>query len=218
VVEGFDNFIRGILGPRHGRAFAPYIMTLFLFILLNNLMGLVPLLKSSTSSLVLTASLAILTFVIVQATALVNLGPWKYLYHLLGEPKGALMWCLAPLFLFLHVIGELARPLSLALRLFGNILGEDILLGAFLAMGVGLAAFVGVPAPAPGFPLHFPFMFLVLLTSTIQALVFSLLTTIYILLVLPHDEHHGEEHGEAEALHATEHGAGHTAHGEASPA
>ena len=52
----------------------------------------------------------------------------------------------------------------------------------------------GVYPPAPGIPLHFPFMFLVMLTSTIQALVFSLLTTIYILLVLPHGhEEHGEE-------------------------
>jgi F-type H+-transporting ATPase subunit a len=194
VVELFHNFVIGILGPHHGRRFAPYIATLFIFILVNNLMVLVPFLKAPTSSLVLTGSLALLTFVIVQATALIHLGPLGYLYHLMGEPKGLIMWLLMPLFLVLHVIGELARPVSLSLRLFGNVLGEDILLGAFLLMGVALAGTLGIHPPIPGFPLHFPFMFLVILTSTIQALVFALLSTIYILLVLPHDEHH--EHGE----------------------
>jgi len=193
TIEGFDRFICDILGPKHGRIFAPYVMTLFLFLLVNNLMILVPFLKSSTSSLVLTGSLAALTFVIVQVTALTNLGPLGYLYHLMGEPVGVVMWILSPLFFVLHVIGELARPVSLALRLFGNILGEDILLGAFLMMGVALAGTLGIHPPAPGFPFHFPFMFLVILTSTIQALVFSLLTTIYILLVLPHDTHHDHE-------------------------
>lgn len=194
LVEGFDRFVRGILGEKQGRRFAPYIATLFLFILINNLMVLVPFFKAATSSLVLTGSLALLTFLIVQATALVELGPLGYLYHLCGSPRSVIEWCLAPLFLVLHIIGELARPVSLALRLFGNVLGEDILLGAFVLMGVGLASVFGVYPPAPGIPLHFPFLFLVMLTSTIQALVFSLLTTIYILLVLPHGhEEHGEE-------------------------
>lgn len=193
LVEGFDRFVCGILGEKQGRRFAPYIATLFLFILINNLMVLIPFFKAATSSLVLTGSLALLTFVIVQATALIELGPLGYLYHLCGSPRSVIEWCLAPLFLVLHIIGELARPVSLALRLFGNVLGEDILLGAFVLMGVGLASVFGVYPPAPGIPLHFPFMFLVILTSTIQALVFSLLTTIYILLVLPHGH---EEHGE----------------------
>jgi len=118
---------------------------------------------------------------------------------------------MSPLFFVLHIIGELAKPVSLALRLFGNILGEDILLGAFLMMGLMVTAAIGgdhLPAWSPGIPLHFPFLFLVLLTSTIQALVFSLLTTIYILLVLPHDEHHDEAGHEAAA---GDRAAGHTA-------
>jgi F-type H+-transporting ATPase subunit a len=79
----------------------------------------------------------------------------------------------------------------------GNILGKDILLGSFLFMGI---AIVGVIAPGAdsyfGLPLSLPFYFLAILLSTIQALIFALLSTIYILLVLPHDhDHHGEEHG-----------------------
>lgn len=220
IIEGFDNFIVDILGPKHGRRFAPYIMALFLFILVNNLMVLVPFMASATSSLVLTGSLALLTFVIVQFTAVINLGPLGYFYHLLGEPQGKIMWIISPLLFALHVIGELARPVSLSLRLFGNVLGEDILLGAFMVMGIGLAGWVGIHPPAPGIPLHFPFMFLVLLTSTIQALVFSLLTTIYILLVLPHDHGHDEEELTEKAHSAVAAGStpGHTTtHGDEAP-
>jgi len=193
IVGGANRFIASILGEEMGRRFAPYIVTLFFFILLNNIMVIFPFMKSSTSSLVLTGSLALLTFVIVQSTALIKLGPFGYLYHLAGEPKGAIMWALAPLFLVLHIIGEIAKPISLSLRLFGNVLGEDVLLGVFLMLGMAVAATIGIHPPLPGFPLHFLVYPLVFLGSAIQALVFSLLTTIYILLVLPHEHEHEEE-------------------------
>src|SRR5690606_24744318 len=109
-----------------------------------------------------------------------------------GSPKDAIGWFLSPLFLVLEMISDfLAKPLSLSLRLMGNILGKDILLGAFLGMGISL---VGVISPELsgyfGIPLTIPFYFLGLLLSTIQALVFSLLTMIYITMVLPHDHDH----------------------------
>ena len=81
-------------------------------------------------------------------------------------------------------IGELAKPFSLALRLFGNITGEDTLIAVFVVFGVAILSFSPV-----GLPLQIPFYFLGLLLSTIQALVFTLLSTIYILLMLPHEEH-----------------------------
>lgn len=204
TVEAFRDFVCSLLGDSMGRRFAPYIAALFIYILINNLMGLVPFLKPATSSLVTTGSLAILTFLIVQATAIAKQGPGGYLFHLAGEPKGAVMWIMSPLFFVLHIIGEFAKPVSLALRLFGNILGKDILLGAFVLLGIGLVSGLGVRAPLPGAPLHFPFLLLGLLLSAIQALVFSLLTTIYILLVLPHGDH---DHGGEEAAAAEEGGA-----------
>lgn len=192
LVETFDQFICGILGREHGRRFLPFLGTLFLFIWLNNLAGMVPFFMAPTSQIQTTAALALCVFCYVQYVALTELGPKAYLYHLAGEPSGVVMWCMSPLFLLLHLIGELAKPLSLALRLFGNILGEDILLGSFMLMGAAIMAFLGLGWI--GVPLHFPFFFLSLLLGTIQALVFTLLSTIYILLVLPHETH--EPHGE----------------------
>ena len=84
----------------------------------------------------------------------------------------------------MHIIGELAKPFSLSLRLFGNITGEDTLIAVFIMLGISVMAFSPV-----GLPLQIPFYFLGLLLSTIQALVFALLSTIYILLMLPHEEH-----------------------------
>jgi F-type H+-transporting ATPase subunit a len=87
----------------------------------------------------------------------------------------------------MHIIGEIAKPFSLALRLFGNITGEDILVAAFVGLGISALAFVGSPV---GLPFNVPFILLGILLSTIQALVFTLLSTIYILMMLPHEEHH----------------------------
>jgi F-type H+-transporting ATPase subunit a len=94
---------------------------------------------------------------------------------------------MVPLMLPLHVIGEIARPVSLSLRLFGNIMGEDVLIAAFTGLGVMTLAAVGSPV---GIPLEFPFIFLGLLLSTIQALVFTLLSAIYFSQMLPHEEEH----------------------------
>jgi F-type H+-transporting ATPase subunit a len=96
----------------------------------------------------------------------------------------------------IHIIGELAKPVSLSCRLFGNIFGEDMLLVGFAGLGISLFSVIGLHALPFGIPFHFPFLFLALLTSLIQALVFSILSTIYFLLMLPHDHGH-----EAEAQH-----------------
>jgi len=98
---------------------------------------------------------------------------------------------LVPLNLPLHIIGELAKPLSLSLRLFGNISGEDMLLAIFVGLGISITAILHPPAWMPGLPLQLPFIFLALLTSFVQALVFTLLSTIYFSLMTHHEE---EEH------------------------
>jgi len=104
-----------------------------------------------------------------------------------GSPGDVVTWCMVPLMFPLHVIGELAKPLSLSLRLFGNITGEDVLIAVFVGLGVSILSFSPV-----GIPLQLPFYFLGLILSTVQALVFALLSTIYILLMLPHEEHAAE--------------------------
>ncbi len=188
-VEGFSNFIEGILGRENGRRYVPFLGTLFVYIWWMNLFGLVPLMRSPTSMLSTTAGLAVCVFFYVQWTGIRRLGLGKYLLHLAGDPKDVVGWALSPLMLPLHVIGELSRPVSLSLRLFGNILGEDILLGVFAGLGVAILAFMKLPI---GVPLHLPFILLAMLMSTVQALVFTLLSTIYILQMLPHD--HAESH------------------------
>jgi F-type H+-transporting ATPase subunit a len=123
----------------------------------------------------------------VQYAGIRNLGLIGYFHHLAGSPRSVVEWVLVPLNLPLHIIGELARPVSLSLRLFGNITGEDMLLAIFATLGVSLLSFTHAPI---GIPLHLPFIFLALLTSFVQALVFTLLTTIYFSLMSTHDEEH----------------------------
>ncbi len=187
LIDGFRSFILGILGPS-GDRYVPFLGTLFIYIWFMNLFGLVPLMRSPTSALNTTAGLAICVFLYVQFTGLTRLGPKKYLLHLAGDPRDVVGWCLVPLMLPLHVIGEFAKPVSLSLRLFGNILGEDVLIGVFAGLGVALLAFSKLPV---GLPLHVPFILLAMLLSTVQALVFTLLSTTYIMQMLPHDDDEG---------------------------
>lgn len=190
LIGGLDSFIRGVIGPE-GRKYVPFLGTVGLYIYVMNIFGLVPLMKSPTSVLNTTAAMAITVFLYVQWTGFRTNGVAGYLKHLAGDPKDVVGWCMVPLMLPLHIIGELAKPLSLGLRLFGNIMGEELLLAVFAGLGVAMVAAFGLPYL--GIPLHLPFMFLGLLTTLIQAVVFMLLSTIYIALVLPHHDH--GEHG-----------------------
>ena len=184
AIEGLDNFVKGVLGP-DGRRFVPFLGTLFLYIYLQNILGLFPLMFTPTSVVNSTLAMSLIVFVTVQVVAIRSHGVGGYLWHLAGEPRDAVGWGMAPLMLPLHVVGELAKPVSLALRLFGNMMGGELLLAVFMGLGVMVLAATHLPL---GFPLHLPFMFLELLTTLVQALVFTLLSTIYISLVLPHPE------------------------------
>ena len=178
IVGGLDDFVCGILGPS-GRRFVPFIGTIFLYILVMNLIGLVPFFKSPTSSWSVTLALAICVFFFVQYTAIRELGILGYLDHLSGKPRGGLAWSvIMPLFMLaLHILGEMIRPLSLSLRLRSNIWGDDVLLAVLAGFGL------------QGIPLLFFNTVSALIAGMVQAVVFSLLSTIYIALVLPEEEH-----------------------------
>ncbi len=186
VVESLAGLVTSVLGEK-GRKFIPFIGTLFVYIFCMNLIGLIPGMFSSTAKLNTTLALAICVFLYVQFTGLRSFGILGYLHHLAGSPKSTVEWCLVPLNMPLHIIGELAKPISLSLRLFGNISGEDMLLAIFVTLGVSVMSFTHLPI---GLPLHLPFIFLAILTSFVQALVFTLLTTIYFSLMSHHDEDH----------------------------
>jgi len=183
IVDGLDNLVCGVLGKEEGRRYLPFVGTLFLFILSMNLAGLVPGLKSPTSRFEMTFSLAFCVFCFVQWTGIQRRGIKGYVDHFLGEPRDLVGWLLSPLMLFIHGIGEIVKPVSLALRLFGNIMGEDTLLGVFVALGALTMAWSHLPV---GLPLHLPFIFLALIFSMVQALVFTMLSMIYIYMMLPH--------------------------------
>jgi F-type H+-transporting ATPase subunit a len=193
LVEKLYDFVVGILGPKYGRRYVPYLGSLFIYILAMNLFGLIPFMDSPTSSLNVTVGLALCTFLYVQYTGIRELGVLGYVDHMAGSPRSAISWAMVPIMVPVHLIGELAKPVSLSCRLFGNVFGEDMLLVAFTSLGVATLSFVHSPI---GIPWQLPFLGLALLTSTIQALVFTVLSTIYFLLMLPH-----EDHGHEEAVH-----------------
>jgi F-type H+-transporting ATPase subunit a len=177
IVENLQKFVLNILGPQ-GEKYVPFLGTLFLYILVMNWLVLVPLMKAPSSNFNITVALAICVFVLVQYLNIKNYGILGFLYHMAGSPKGFIGWALVPLMFPIELLTQFTRPVTLALRLFGNVLGEDILIGAFALFGVTLlAAYTPI-----GLPLQIPFMFLALLTGLMQALVFTLLSTIYILL------------------------------------
>ncbi len=174
---GLDDFLEGILGAK-GRRFTPFIGTLFIYILLMNLAGLIPFVKSPTVSWSNTLALGICVFVYVQYTGIRELGLLGYLDHLAGKPRGGFAFTLIlPAFMVsLHMIAELVRPISLSLRLRSNIWGDDMLIGILAGFGF------------KGLLLLLLNMMTAVLTSVVQAGVFCLLTTVYISLVLNHEE------------------------------
>jgi F-type H+-transporting ATPase subunit a len=159
IIGGLEEFMVDITGEE-GRAFYPYIATCFLFILFCNLIGLLPGFFSPTANINTPLALALCTFVFTHYLGVKYHGV-KYIKHFLGP----IPW-LAPLFLPIELIGHSARVLSLTLRLFGNIMGEDLVLAILLLL-------------AGKFLAPLPMMFLAVFTSAVQAFIFTLLSMMY---------------------------------------
>jgi F-type H+-transporting ATPase subunit a len=183
-VETLRGLIVEVLGV-HGDKYLPFLGTLFIYILCMNIAGMLPFMKSPSSNLNITAALAICVFVLVQFLNIRNMGIFGFMYHLAGSPKNLVEWMIAPLMFPIELLIQLSRPVTLSLRLFGNVLGEDILIAVFALFGIALVSSLESPV---GLPLQIPFMLFGLLTSLMQALVFTLLSTVYIMLSMPHSE------------------------------
>ena len=183
LYEYFDDFVKGLIGPTY-KKYVPLIATSFIYILTMNLAGLIPAWASPTANINVTAGMAIVIVAYVQYEGLRANGIVGYLKHFAGEP-----WWLAPLNFPIHVVGEVARVLSLAMRLFGNIFGEDVVIVILIILA---GMFTG-----GWFPVQAPMYLLAIFTSLVQALVFSLLTCVYIALATTHEDGHGhQEHGQ----------------------
>ncbi len=169
-VEGMYNFMAGII-PGDVRPHVPLIATLFIYILFSNWIGNIPGFISPTSNWNTTIAPAIVVFVYYHFWGIKKHGLIKYLKHF-GGP----VWWMAPVMFVLETIGHFARILSLSIRLFGNIMGEETL---------SLILFTLVPLILP-----IPFMFASLFFGFIQALVYTLLSTVYIALAVEESEEH----------------------------
>ena len=159
LIGGLEEFMVDITGEE-GRAFFPYIATLFIYILTCNLIGLIPGFFSPTANINTTLSMALCTFIFTHYLGIKYHGV-KYIKHFLGPVPA-----LAPLFLPIEIIGHLARIMSLTLRLFGNIMGEDLVLAILLAL-------------AGSFLAPLPMIILAVFTSVVQAFIFALLSMMY---------------------------------------
>ncbi len=165
------------IGP-DGRRYLPLIATLGLFILLGNYAGLVPGLMAPTANINVTVGLAITTWTYYHFQGFKKQGAVNYLKHF-AVPPGAPVW-MAPMMLIIELISHTSRLLSLSLRLFGNIFGEElviVILGSIIPFIVPL-----------------PMMFLGLITGGLQAFIFVLLSIIYLQAAVA-VEHEHDAHG-----------------------
>jgi len=181
VVTALRGLVTGIMGPR-GADFVPFIGTLFIYIALMNLMGLIPGFMSPTSNLNITAGLALIVFVVVQYYGFREQGLGYLKHFIAGVPPQFPYILLAPLVFAVHLVGELCRPVTLALRLFGNLMAEEMVVLILIGLVAGMARH-WIPIP-----IQLPNMALGLLVSLVQAAIFSMLATVYLDGVVRHVE------------------------------
>ncbi|HET7237407.1 MAG TPA: F0F1 ATP synthase subunit A [Terrimicrobiaceae bacterium] len=218
VVEFLYDMLEGIVGKHMvARAFS-LLATLFIFILFANWFGLlpgvgsigwgenvpghgfevrVPLLRPTTADLNMTLGMAVVAFCLWLYWTISEVGVWGFLVHTFGPKgglKGAMKLIFAIIFFFvgvIEVVSIMVRPVSLSLRLFGNVFAGETLLSSMITLGNTL----GLPAVVTyvmSLIVPVPFYFLELLVGLLQALVFTLLCAVYIQLSTSHDEE--EEH------------------------
>jgi F-type H+-transporting ATPase subunit a len=156
IVVAIDEAISAV-APEHGRQIMPFIATLWLFLIVANLVGLIPELHSPTRDLSVTSALAVVVFFSVHWFGIKTLGLKNYLHHYLTP---------SPILLPFHIISEFTRTLALAIRLFGNMMSLEM-----AAMLILLVA--GFLAPIPILMLH-------IIEALVQAYIFGMLALIYL--------------------------------------
>lgn len=166
IVEFHRDLLISIAG-KNGDKYASFVSAVFIYILAMNLLGLIPGFIPPTSNINVNAGAAIIVFLYYNYTGFKEHGI-SYLGHFLGPVK-----LIAPLFLIIEIISHVFRPVTLSVRLLGNMYSDHMVLEMFLHL---------IPV---GFPVAFLFMGLIV--SFVQAFVFSMLTAIYITLATSHE-------------------------------
>jgi F-type H+-transporting ATPase subunit a len=182
-VRAMIGLLEQWIGPK-GARYLPLVGTLFVFILIGNYMGLVPGLMAPTSNINVTLGCALTIWVYYHFQGVKEQGPLNYLKHFALPPGAPVL--MAPLMFVIEIISHLSRVMSLSLRLFGNIFGEELVI---------IILFSIIP-----FLIPLPMMLLGLITGGLQAFIFALLSIIYlqgaVAVEHAHDEHgHDAPHG-----------------------
>ena len=168
------------VGP-HGEAFVPFGLTLFFFILTANLLGLIPYGATATGNIAVTATLALITFVVVEITGIRTQGA-GYLGTLFYWNKELPLYVRIPMFVIMspvEMIGKLAKPFALAIRLFANMTAGHIVVLALIGL---IFAFRSIASGAP-FLMAIGIMMLELFVALLQAYIFTLLSSVFIGLI-----------------------------------
>jgi F-type H+-transporting ATPase subunit a len=165
IIGGLEDFTVATIGEK-GRKIFPLLCGIFLFILVQNLLGLMPFCDAPTANINTNAAMALFVFIYYNYVGLRSWGP-RYIKHFMGP-----MPALVPLMLPIELVSHCARPLSLTLRLFGNIRGEEIVLLLFFSMAPLVSTL--------------PSYFLFLLAKGLQAFIFYMLTMIYLQGAMEH--------------------------------
>jgi F-type H+-transporting ATPase subunit a len=211
VLEQILALLDDVIG-HGGRRYLPLIATLGLFILTSNLMGLIPGLIAPSGNLNTTAACAIIVFLTYHVIGVRKVGIVAYLKHFTGPLLGAELFpnrvmdfafkiFLVPLFFVIEIFSHLARPLSLCLRLFGNMAGGHILLAVMFLLTLGMVGWsfsgsvgaLGLGLPGSLLLVSFTSWFLFplkLLVAVLQAFIFCLLSMLYIAGAVEETEHH----------------------------
>jgi len=159
ILSGMEEFMVTVTGEE-GRAFFPLTATIFIYIFISNLIGMVPGFYSPTASLNTTLSCALIVFFYTHYLG-IKLHGTHYIKHFLGP-----VWWMVPLILPIEIIGHLARVLSLSFRLFGNMMGHELVLGILFML-------------AGAFFAPLPIMALGIFVAFVQAFIFFLLSVMY---------------------------------------
>jgi F-type H+-transporting ATPase subunit a len=168
--EAILGIAEGVMGKKNAVKYLPFFGSLAMFIFFNNVLALIPGFAPPTDTLKTNVGLALLVFLTTHVLGVKEHG-LKYFKHFLGP-----IWWLAPLMLIIEIISHLARPLSLSLRLMGNMAADHKVVAIFFSL---------VPFLVP-----VPFLILGILVVVIQTLVFTLLSMVYVSMAVAHEEHH----------------------------
>ena len=200
VPSGFSNMIEAMIvfvrdeiavanmGPG-GLRYMPYLLTTFFFILLMNLMGLIPYGASATGNLNVTAGLAIIAFFMIQGAAIRSQGLGHFLAHL----TGGVHWSLWPIMIPIEILGLFTKAFALCIRLFANMTGGHIVIVSLIGLIFLFKSYIIAILPA-GFVVGI--MFLELFVAFLQAYIFTMLTALFMGLGMQQEGHGShEEHG-----------------------